>query len=57
MATNSFLKSVTIRGSKHCNEFIRAIEKSANSTKEKDSCAYQSRDFTQEKIRKVFGDK
>ena len=57
MATNSFLKSVTIRGRKHCNEFIRAMEKSANSTKEKDSCAYQSRDFTQEKIRKVFGDK
>nr|DAP55011.1 MAG TPA: hypothetical protein [Caudoviricetes sp.] len=33
------------------------MEKSAGSTKAKDSCAHQSKDFTQEKIRKVFGDK
>ena len=57
MATNSFFKGVTIRGRKHCNEFIRAMEKSANSTKEKDSFAHQSKDLTPDKIRKVYGDK
>lgn len=58
MATQSFLKAVTLRGKKDAQSFIRAVEKSREHS-EKQKAGYerqQVRDMDIETIKKVFGE-
>lgn len=55
MATKSFLKNVSLRGTKQCRGFIRALEKSEKQTKPDTASTVPVHDMTREQIRKVFG--
>ena len=56
MATQSFLKAVTLRGKKEAQAFIKAVERSENTTTQ-DKKGYeriQAKDMDVETIKKVF---
>ena len=57
MATKSFLKNVSLRGKKECQNFIRALERSDESHKQTYPIDEQAtaRDMDKETIRKMFG--
>lgn len=55
MATKSFLKNVSLRSTKQCQNFIRALEKSDNQTKEQTVSSKPVHEMTREQIRRVFG--
>lgn len=55
MATKSFLKNVSLHGTKECQNFIRALEKSERQTKERKEMSTPVHEMTREQIRKVFG--
>ena len=56
MATQSFFKAVTLRGKKEAQAFIKAVERSENTTTQ-DKKGYeriQAKDMDVETIKKVF---
>ncbi len=55
MATKSFLKNVSLRSTKQCQEFIRALEKSDSQTKKQTAASKPVHEMTRDQIRKVFG--
>ena len=54
MATKSFLKNVSLRSTKQCQSFIRALEKSDQQSKEDTASCKPAHDMTRDQIRKVF---
>ncbi len=55
MATKSFLKNVSLRSTKQCQSFIRALEKSDQQRKEETASNKPVHEMTREQIRRVFG--
>ena len=56
MATQSFLKAVTLRGEKEAKAFVRAVERSKESSK-KSPAHYErnlAKDMDQDTIRSIF---
>lgn len=55
MATKSFLKNVTLRSRKDCQNFIRALERSESMPRKKmPGNPIIAHDMTAEQIRKIF---
>ena len=55
MATKSFLKNVSLRSTKQCQSFIRALEQSDQQKKEDSVSNKPVHEMTREQIRKIFG--
>ena len=56
MATQSFLKAVTLRGEKEAKAFVKAVERSENHEVQR-STGYErqvARDMDKEQIRSIF---
>lgn len=55
VATKSFLKNVSLRDTKQCQNFIRALEKSDQQRKDETVLNKPVHEMTREQIRKIFG--
>lgn len=55
MTTTSFLKDVTLRDTKQCQSFIKALEHSKAKATEQRNVSIPTRDLSKERIGKLFG--